>query len=86
MIVKDMLTGIETEVDDIILDPIVLTAEQLEQQYKDRVVSLIRDNYTADDEFAMIRKNIAGINTAEFAEYNTYAEGCKAQAKAEFGI
>ena len=42
--------------------PPILTAEQKEQLYKDTVVALIREQYTADDEQAILRKKIAGID------------------------
>ena len=75
---------IESSEEPTIPEP--LTADQLEQKYKERVISLVRDQYSSDDEFAMLRKNMAGIDTAEFTAYNTFVEGCKTQAKAELNV
>jgi len=89
MLITNNITGEVTEVEDIISEPIIPTSEQIEQQYKDRVVSLIREKYTADDEFALLRKSMAdyiGDDTQEFDEYNEFVEGCKAQAKLELGL
>jgi hypothetical protein len=83
MLITDMITGITTEIEDIIVEPILLTPEQIQQQYKDTVVSLIREKYTADDEFAILRKNMAGIDETEFVKYNSYVESCKVKIKAE---
>lgn len=52
-----------------------------EQQYKWRVVELIRQRYDADDEMALLRQR--ETKAEEFAAYNTYCEDCKAQAYQE---
>ena len=61
------------------------TAEQIEAQkqarYKARVDALVREKYSVSDEFALHRQR--DTKPEEFAEYNTYVEECKAQAKAE---
>ena len=61
------------------------------KRYEARVVELIRERYTADDETAILRKYLAiggtpGTDEAnkiieEFELYNAYAEQCKAEAK-----
>lgn len=51
------------------------------QQYESLVVTLIRKKYSLNDEQAIIRKKLAGIDSKEFEEYNKYAEECKAKAK-----
>lgn len=69
---------------------------QLEQEYKSKVESLIRERYTQGDEDAIKRKMLASIvdtNTLsegqiesileEFRDYNTFAEECKVKAKEE---
>lgn len=64
--------------------------ERLEQDYRTEVVRRIRLRYTADDEAAILRKRLAVIDSGEeseailneFLEYNSYAEQCKAEARA----
>jgi len=60
-----------------------LTDEQKEQMYKDLVVSYIREQYSADDEQAILRKKIAGIDEGEFDIFNTFVEECKVKAKTQ---
>lgn len=52
-----------------------------ETAYKERVESLIRERYTVADELGILRQR--DTKPEEFAEYNAFAEQCKAQAKAE---
>lgn len=52
-----------------------------ESEYKARVVELIRRRYDADDETAILRQR--DTKPEEFAEYNAYAEQCKAEVKAQ---
>lgn len=47
--------------------------------YGRMVNSLIRERYTAWDEFSIIRKK--DEEPEEFAEYNAFAEECKVKAK-----
>lgn len=49
--------------------------------YEERVVELIRQRYTIDDELAILRQRDS--KPEEFAEYNDYCEDCKIQAKQE---
>ena len=63
-----------------------LTTEQIQQQYKEMVASLVRERYSVDDEFAILRKNMAGIDTTDFVTYNAYVEQCKAQVKAQLNL
>lgn len=49
--------------------------------YEELVNSLIREKYSESEEFAIIRKKMAGINTEEFDAYNEFAEQCKVTAK-----
>ena len=49
--------------------------------YEERVVELIRQRYTIDDELAILRQRDSKPN--EFAEYKDYCEDCKVQAKQE---
>lgn len=55
-----------------------------EQRYKQRVIELIREKYSQDDELAILRQR--DTKPEEFAEYNNYIEECKANLKAELGI
>ena len=52
-----------------------------EQQYKDMIISLIRNRYSIDDELAILRQR--DIKNEEFNEYNEYVESCKIQAYKE---
>jgi hypothetical protein len=51
--------------------------------YKARVIELIRAQYSADDEQAILRKKLAGIDEATFVAFNAYCEACKKTAKLE---
>ncbi len=46
----------------------------------------IRARYTQSMVEAIMRKAIAGLDNGEFAEYNAFAEQCKAEARAELYI
>lgn len=48
-------------------------------QYKEKIVTLIREKYDLDDECAILRQRYTKPD--EFAEYNTYVEQCKLTAK-----
>lgn len=52
-----------------------------ESAYKAAVERLIRERYTVADELGILRQRDA--KPQEFAEYNAFAEQCKAQARAE---
>lgn len=52
-----------------------------QEKYENRVVELIRQKYSLNQELAILRQR--DVNYDEFEEYNTYAETCKAIAKAE---
>ncbi len=56
-------------------------AEEKEETYKRRVVGLLREAYSADDELALLRQR--DEKQAEFEQYNAFAEACKAQARKE---
>lgn len=47
--------------------------------YEERVVQLIREKYTIDDELAILRQR--DIKPEEFAEYHAYCEECKIKAR-----
>ena len=52
-----------------------------ETAYKAAVERLIRERYTVADEFGILRQR--DTKPQEFAEYNAFAEACKAKARAE---
>lgn len=49
------------------------------EEYKAKIVALIREKYDLDDECAILRQR--DTKPEEFAEYNTYVEQCKQTAK-----
>lgn len=55
-----------------------------EAEYKARVAALIRERYTADDEFALAANRGDGDEThaAEWAAYQAYRAECKERARA----
>ena len=59
------------------------TSEHLEKlkqvRYEKLVERFIRQKYSLSNELAILRQ--ASIKLEEFAEYNAYAEECKAKAK-----
>ena len=50
-----------------------------ESPYKERVVIRIREKYSVDDEFAILRQKEAKPD--EYASYYAYCEECKAYVK-----
>lgn len=56
------------------------------ERYPSLVVSYIREKYSQDDEYAILRKKLAGIDANEFNEYNEFCEQCKARARQELGM
>lgn len=53
------------------------------EAYAVRVVELIREKYSENEELAILRKGLAGIDGKSFKEYNEYCEMCKKVAKTE---
>lgn len=56
-------------------------AKQKQAKYENLVEKYIREKYSLSNELAILRQ--ANTKYTEFYEYNTYAEECKAKAKAE---
>lgn len=54
-------------------------AEMPKPSYGEKVEELIRERYTISDEIAILRQR--DTKPEEFAEYNAFAEECKAKAK-----
>ncbi len=55
-----------------------------EAAYKAAVERLIRERYSVADELGILRQR--DTKPQEFAEYNAFAEQCKAQAKAMWNV
>lgn len=55
--------------------------EPVEPSYEEKVVSLIREQYSVNDELAILRQR--DTKPEEFAEYNSFCEQCKAEARGE---
>ena len=51
--------------------------------YSLRVVELIRDKYSENEELAILRKTLSGIDNKSFDEYNLFCEVCKKEVKLE---
>lgn len=64
------------------------TEEELEKQnldkYENRVVELLREKYSLNQELAILRQR--DEKPEEYAAYNEYAEACKTKAKIELNI
>lgn len=56
----------------------------IEEQCKQRIIELIRERYSIDDEIAIQRQRY--VKPEEFEEYNDYVENCKQQVKEEIGL
>lgn len=52
-----------------------------DEEYENKIVSLIRQKYNVNQELAILRQRDA--KPQEFAEYNEYVEQCKEQVKNE---
>ena len=50
--------------------------------YKQSIIRKIREKYSIDDEMAIVRQRIS--KPAEYAEYETYCEQAKAEAKLKY--
>ena len=57
------------------------SSEEPEIPYEDRVMMLIRERYSVDDEIALLRERDSRPD--EYAEYLAFCEGCKKKAKGE---
>ena len=58
-----------------------ISPESWEQLYEAEIIHRIRKRYTVNQELAILRQRDS--KPEEFAEYNAYVEGCKAEVKAE---
>ena len=71
-----MKVAVNGKVVDIAVDDYV---QPISQDYGELVESLIRRKYSLSAELAILRQRDS--KPEEFAEYNAYAEQCKAEAK-----
>ena len=55
-----------------------------ERLYEHRIIRKIRARYTVNQELAILRQR--DTKPAEFEDYNTYVEQCKAETKKELEI
>lgn len=53
----------------------------LDEQYKQRVIELVREEYSVDDELATQRQRDTKVD--EFNAYNAFVEECKVKARKE---
>lgn len=53
----------------------------LEEQYKQRIIELVREEYSVDDELAILRQRDTKVE--EFNTYNSFVEECKVKARRE---
>ena len=58
----------------------------LRARYKARVVELIRQKYSVDDEYDMLNKGIADASDADYDTYRAYVVECKTKAKTEINL
>lgn len=47
----------------------------------DLIVYKIREKYSVDEEFSILRKQMTGVDSSEFGVYNTYVESIKENIK-----
>lgn len=59
----------------------MVRAGRADEAYQLRVGELVRSRYSINDEMALLRQRDEKVE--EFAEYNAFAEECKAAAHAE---
>ena len=81
-VIYDCSTG-KTEIVEVEeIDFPVPTEQELKERYDSLVVQFIREKYTQDDEFSIIRKKMAQIDSLnEFETYNSFVEECKDRAR-----
>lgn len=74
--------GTEGEWDELLLADVLAAKEAKEREaaYEADVEARIRERYSVSQELAILRQR--DTKPEEFAEYNAYAERCKAESKA----
>lgn len=59
-------------------------AKSFDELYENLIIRKIRAKYTVSQELAILRQR--DTKPVEFAEYNTFVELCKTEAKKELGL
>lgn len=59
-------------------------AKSFDELYENLIIRKIRTKYTVSQELAILRQR--DEKPVEFAEYNTFVELCKTEAKKELGL
>lgn len=74
-------SGTESEWEEVVLADVLAEKERQEQKeaYENDVEARIRARYSVSQELAILRQRDS--KPEEFAEYNAFAEECKAEAK-----
>ena len=68
---------------DVAAIPHIAGEEELRQNYELLVVEKIRERYSQNDEYKILREALASGLFDEFDLYNAYVEQCKAEAHGE---
>lgn len=78
---KDKMFNVENKCIVDYVKPVELVEKEKAEKYPYLVEKYIREKYTLSAELAILRQR--DVKTAEFDEYNAYAEQCKIRAKNE---
>lgn len=73
--------------EDLTFNPVKFSTRktlELAARYEERVVELIRNKYSLNQELAILRQ--ATTKPVEYQEYFDFVENCKITAKAELGV
>lgn len=80
-VLQDIEYNVYNPSEELILADGWTVYDNTQEEYENKVVELIREKYTLNQELAILRQR--DVKTEEFEEYNSYVENCKAQAKEE---
>lgn len=80
-VVQDVEYNIYNPSEEMILSDGWEIYDNSQELYEEKVVELIRERYTVNQELAILRQRDS--KQEEFEEYNTYVEECKTIAKKE---
>lgn len=80
-IIQDIEYNVYNPSEELILADGWTVYDNTQEEYENKVVELIREKYTLNQELAILRQR--DVKTEEFEEYNSYVENCKAKAKEE---
>lgn len=76
----DFVIDDEEALIDIVAVPHVATEAENRSRYEDLVVEKIRERYSQNDEYKILREALASGTFDDFDTYNSYVEQCKAAA------